>query len=604
VLGRTRREMLGDADYHRLSAQIERAHAGETLTFDTIAPTLQGERQVMVTLVPDRDASGAVAGVFGVVTDITQRKQAEDALRLSERKSRALLDALSSGVVVHGPDTQVLDANPAALRFLGLSLEQLQGRRAVDPAWQFVEEDGTPMVLERFPVNQARDGAAPVRGLVVGLRRPDLAQPLWALCSAFALKGEDGGLREIVVTFSDFTERKVAEEELRRSESRLRIASRLARLGGWRFELPQLELTLSTEMAEMLGADASRPLALQAASQLVTPASQARWRECIEACMRGGPPFDEEIEAMRHDGQAMPVRVMGECVRNAAGQVVAVQGAVQDITERRRAEASLRAAREELAATLEAVPDMLFDIDLEGTIHSYHSPRSELLFLAPEHCLGRKLDEVLPAEPAAVLAASIQQAHAHGHSEGLQYEMALAQGPHWFEPSVSRRQTAPGEVPHFVVLVRDITDRKQSELERRALEQQLRESQKMESIGTLAGGIAHDFNNILAGILGNVALARQDLPAGHAALASLDQINKAGQRARNLVQQILAFSRRQDNEMQAQPLRPAVEETLSLLRTTLPASVRLDTRLAAEPLPVLADATQVQQVLMNLCTNA
>jgi len=143
-----------------------------------------------------------------------------------------------------------------------------------------------------------------------------------------------------------------------------------------------------------------------------------------------------------------------------------------------------------------------------------------------------------------------------------------------------------------------------SDRERRSLEAQLRESQRIESIGTLAGGIAHDFNNILAAILGNVALAREDIGAGHPALASLEQIHKASVRARDLVQQILAFGRRQPQALVNQPLQPLVEESVRLLRSTLPAGVSLTCRMTPQPLHANADGTQVQQVLMNLCTNA
>jgi hypothetical protein len=127
----------------------------------------------------------------------------------------------------------------------------------------------------------------------------------------------------------------------------------------------------------------------------------------------------------------------------------------------------------------------------------------------------------------------------------------------------------------------------------------------MESIGTLAGGIAHDFNNILAAILGNVAWRSEDLPADHAARSQPGPDPQAGLRARSLVQQILTFSRRQPNELVGQPLRPVLEETVALLRATLPAWVRLQTvHCPTEPLQVQADATQLQQVVMNLCTNA
>ena len=153
-------------------------------------------------------------------------------------------------------------------------------------------------------------------------------------------------------------------------------------------------------------------------------------------------------------------------------------------------------------------------------------------------------------------------------------------------------------------MLTDINERRLAEERRTALEAQLRDSQKMEAIGTLAGGIAHDFNNILAAILGNVAAARQDAAIGLSADASLVQIERAAVRARSLVQQILTFSRMQVQELHTQALQPVIEETLEMLRAAMPAQVELVVTLPPEPVHVRADATQIQQIVMNLCTNA
>lgn len=159
--------------------------------------------------------------------------------------------------------------------------------------------------------------------------------------------------------------------------------------------------------------------------------------------------------------------------------------------------------------------------------------------------------------------------------------------------------------PYRLIGVRiDITDRVNADAIRRVLLEQLRQSQKMESLGTLAGGIAHDFNNIVGAILGNVSLAREDLEPDHPARESVDQISKAALRARDLVSQILAFSRRQPPKLVHQSLQPIVLETLQLLRSTLPAGVVLESRMPIEPTHVRVDATQIEQVLVNLCTNA
>ena len=244
------------------------------------------------------------------------------------------------------------------------------------------------------------------------------------------------------------------------------------------------------------------------------------------------------------------------------------------------------------------------ELGLDGTYHAYHSPRHDLLYAVPGGLIGRKVVDVLPAETAEVVMRALAQTDATGASVGLQYELKVPQGRCWFELSAARKPVPAGEAPRFIVLARDISERKQAERERQTLETQLREAQKMESIGTLAGGIAHDFNNILAAILGNVAMAREDLPADHPATTSLDQIQRAGLRARHLVQQILSFSRRDQRGLTTQPLGPVVDETLDLLRATLPAGVRIDAVRPQQPLLVRGDSTQLQQVLVNLCTNA
>ena len=154
------------------------------------------------------------------------------------------------------------------------------------------------------------------------------------------------------------------------------------------------------------------------------------------------------------------------------------------------------------------------------------------------------------------------------------------------------------------VTLSDITERKEAEAERVSLEAQLRESQKMEAIGTLAGGIAHDFNNIIATILGNTELASEDTLGNSQAQESLDEIRKAAQRARDLVQQILSFSRRQPTEHKRITLAPVVAESVRLLRASLPARLELEVYCEPDAPPALADASQILQILVNLVTNA
>lgn len=170
--------------------------------------------------------------------------------------------------------------------------------------------------------------------------------------------------------------------------------------------------------------------------------------------------------------------------------------------------------------------------------------------------------------------------------------------------AIARRgqQGMHGEIT--TIFARDLTAGKLAEARRVALETQLRESQKMQAMGTMAGGIAHDFNNILSAILGNVELAKQDTAANSAALTSLQEIDKAGRRARDLVRQILTFSRNEVPKRIPMQLDDVVREAARLVKVALPPSVNLNVKIAQHTAAILADATQVEQALLNLCTNA
>ena len=150
----------------------------------------------------------------------------------------------------------------------------------------------------------------------------------------------------------------------------------------------------------------------------------------------------------------------------------------------------------------------------------------------------------------------------------------------------------------------ELRDRRFAEEHGRALEQQLRQSQKMEALGTLAGGIAHDFNNILGAIQGNLALAKEDIAASHPAAVSLDEIGMAAIRARALITRILIFSRRQETRRTPLDLAPVVAESVQLLKSTLPAKVQLQSYSEPSLPDVLADGTQILQIVLNLGTNA
>jgi PAS domain S-box-containing protein len=282
----------------------------------------------------------------------------------------------------------------------------------------------------------------------------------------------------------------------------------------------------------------------------------------------------------------------------------------QLITGRQRARNLAMSMTGELRASEERYRRIVETAD-EGILLT--NARARTSFVNPKMAcmLGYRVDEML-GRPLEDFLEEARTTAAPGRVEGgapdrpppREFRFRRKDGSAlWASMATTTIVDPAGQPAGSLAMVTDITESKQAEARRIELESQLRESQKMQAIGTLAGGIAHDFNNILAAILGNVALAQQ--PGLDAATrGSLEQISTSAARARSLVQQILAFSRRQPHSLLSQPLRPVVEESVRLLRPILPAMVELDVTLADAPLNVAADATQLHQVVMNLCTNA
>jgi PAS domain S-box-containing protein len=306
--------------------------------------------------------------------------------------------------------------------------------------------------------------------------------------------------------------------------------------------------------------------------------------------------------------------------RNASS-VILVAGAVlslllgvithQLVTGRARAYAAAQAMTRELRASeeryrriVDTASEGIWLLDASLRL-AFVNPRiAQWLGVSEEAMRGKSVDDFMEADEAARCRAALAALSA-GDGGTLELRLHRADGsPMWVLLSMRPILDDAGQPSGALGMLTDINERRLAEERRAALETQLRDAQKMEAVGTLAGGIAHDFNNILAAIIGNVAAARQDAAIGLSGDSSLAQIERAAMRARSLVQQILTFSRMQAQELHTQALQPVIDETLDMLRAAMPAQVELRVNLPAAAIHVRADATQIQQIVMNLCTNA
>ena len=308
------------------------------------------------------------------------------------------------------------------------------------------------------------------------------------------------------------------------------------------------------------------------------------------------------------DGKEYQITDSGAPIRRDDGRIVGVVLAFRDVTEAYRRERLIRENERRLKAITANVPGVVFqfkssrdhvytDIFVSGRAMSIFGLKAD-----PQTFLDDFYAHV-PEEEQAPYLASIRNAVDRVVPWRYEGRFIKTGGETiWFSGrSITRRD---GESTVFVAFVQDISDRKQAEDEARRLGAALLQAQKMEAIGTLAGGIAHDFNNILSAVIGYAELSLPEAVPGTVVHRHLERIRNAGLRARDLVQQILAFSRKGDHEPRPIQAAPLVKEALKMLRSSLPTTIEITQRIDADIEPVLADPTHIHQIVMNLCTNA
>src|SRR6185503_1975734 len=286
--------------------------------------------------------------------------------------------------------------------------------------------------------------------------------------------------------------------------------------------------------------------------------------------------------------------------------VPAVQRALQeavDRAERKRAEERLEAMRRQYELILHSAGEGIYGLDSYGRATFVNPAAANMLGYAVEELIGQPMHSLIHHTKTDGSPFGAEDCPIHGALEStmcrVDNEVFWRKDGKSFpvEYLGTPILNEQGELMGAVVMFRDITERRQ-------LEQQVRQAQKMEAIGQLAGGIAHDFNNILGCIVGYAELARMDVPNQADVQEHLQEVLNASQRAKELVLQILTFSRRQEKQRKPIKLEPVIKEALKLLHASLPSTIKIRADIQSNAPTVLADATQVHQIVMNLVTNA
>ncbi len=520
----------------------------------------------------------AVANVLATAID---RTRTEDALRRSEEHFRSLIEHGSDIVTVVGENGVFRYASPSVERVLGYTPRDLLERSAFD----YVHPDDISVVgeaLARAIQHPGSPQAAQFR-----FRAHDGS---WRVLEAVGQARVDpGGSTQLIVNARDVTERRRQERALRENKERLRTVIAGAPLVLFALDRHGVFTVVEGRGLDALGVRAG-VLVGRSAFELYAdlPQALADVRRAL-----AGETFSSVVEVF-----GVVFESWYSPVRDAAGAVIGVIGVGTDITERRRAEEALRRSEESHRALVQHAAHAIYRSSVDGRFLTVNPALIKMLGYESEpELLAVDLEAQVYADPEE-RRRILSRFDAGDVVEGVEVAWQRRGGDRILVRLSGRAvRRADGSIECFETIAEDVT-------ERRALEEQLRQSQKMEAIGQLTGGIAHDFNNLLTIILANAQLLGKALPPDHAdAQTDLRDVMAAALRGRVMVKELLGFARRTSLDLQPVQLDGLIGDLSGFLRRILPADVEIV--ICGADLPeVRADVHAAEQILFNLATNA
>jgi len=541
-------------------------------------------------VVASRDDAGQPIGLVAVHRDITERRQAEEALRESEKRLRFALEGANEGLWDWTIETGDVYYSAAAERMLGYEPGEME-RRSGGTWDQSVHPDDLPLV--QCAIDEHVAGRTPAYEAEYRFRTKQGGWK-WILGRGKVVeRNPDGSPRRMTGIHTDITERKQAEETRARLTAILDATPDLVAIAAADFTT----LYMNPAGRRLLGIDAHADLTGRWIGRTY-PARVRRliFDEAIPTAIRDGF-WRGESAFIGADGREHPATQVVLAHRNRLGNVEYLSTVLRDDTERLHAEAAVRESEVRHRLLFEENPIPLLVADAETLMFlAVNDAAVRQYGYSREEFLGMSIVDIRPPEDAPLAIARAAAPQEVRSQRAGPYRHQRKDGSIALVDVVSRDFVFAGR-PARLVLAIDVT-------EQRHLEEQLRQSQKIEAVGQLAGGIAHDFNNLLTVIKGNVELALQQLPPDAPLRADLDQVAHAASRAAQLTRQLLAFSRKQVLTPAVLDLNEVVAEAERMLQRVIGEDIAFVTELAPTVARVTADRGQIEQVLVNLVVNA
>jgi PAS domain S-box-containing protein len=582
-------------------------HADDMTVIETGEPLLNREEPFedvdgargcfLTSKFPLRDGAGNVIGLVGIARNITERKEAERKLADEQERLRTVIDAipdllfvkdLEGRHVLHNK-ANVLTfqfENPSATVYeLPIPREYADSYAADD---RYVMETGEPIVNREEPYQQ-KNGE---RG--------------WFLTSKFPLRDSSGEITGLVGICRDITDIRRSAAELEQARQRLIDHVENSPMAAVEWTESAAISRWSTRARVMFGWAEHEVLGRSFLEiGFVHPEDDAQVREIVARLLDGRDQRSSSRNRnLRKDGTIVHCSWQNSVLRDAEGRIVSVLSLVQDVTEQVAAEETIRENERLYHTMVEATNTGYVQLDQHGIVLEANAEYVRLTGRTDVHeLLGAPCTQWAALHDFDRTQRALHTCIDGGSVRNFELEYVTPEGA-FVAVEMNACSVHVAQERRIIAFCRDISERRNAERERKQMERNLQEAQKLESLGVLAGGIAHDFNNLLTGVLGNASLASTDLGPGSPVQPYLEQIETAALRAADLCKQMLAYSGKGRFFIQRLDLNNLITETAELLQISVSKKASLSLKLAASLPAVLADATQLRQVVMNLVINA
>lgn len=533
-----------------------------------------------------------------------KKKKKSILLNTAKEKYKTLTNNVNIGIFRTTLKGEIIETNLAISKLFQYDRKELS---TIKSANLYADPDNRKEIVKKININGF------IKNEVLQFRRKDGSVFTGSL-TINGIKDQNNIIKYFDGIIEDITEQHLAENKLKNTLDTLIKTQKIAGIGSYVYDILNDDWSSqkSIVLDDIFGIDDSYKKDAGGWVGIVYVEDQEMMGSYLaNDILKEGREFDKEYRIKRiNDDEIRWVHGRGELIRNDAGEIIKMIGTIQDITERKISEIQIEKFRQ----VTEQSPSVYELYNMDG-LQIEVNKAYETLWGFPdgrEQTVGKfNVLESKEVEDTGLMvyikkafAGEIVTLPPYKFDPRGRTEADGVGRARWLNTKIYPLKGVNGKVTNIVITHEDISDKMYAEVENTKLQEQLAQSQKMEAIGTLAGGIAHDFNNILGIIIGYTELTMEDITDTSETLTNMQHVLKASIRAKDMVHQILAFSRKSTQAMEYVNIGKIIKETIGFLRSTIPTTIEIKHKIEKNLGLIFGNATQINQVIMNLCTNA